>query len=108
MQNSIKEFLSSSLEETKNFGKKIAKTLKKGDTIGFFGNLGAGKTTLIKTIASNITNIKENEITSPTFTYLNIYYGDINIYHFDLYRIKDKTQFMDMGFFEYFSKDEYV
>ena len=58
-------------EETKNFGKKIALDLKGGDVVCLYGELGAGKTTLVKGIAEGL-GIKE-EITSPTFTLMNVY-----------------------------------
>jgi tRNA threonylcarbamoyladenosine biosynthesis protein TsaE len=96
------EYYSRSVEETKKIGQEIAKKIKKGQIVAFVGGLGAGKTSLIKGIASQINSINEDEISSPTFTYLNIYPGNITIYHFDLYRIKDERQFLSMGFEEYF------
>lgn len=105
MDNPVKEFLSTSEEETKQFAIKISKNLKKGDIICYFGDLGAGKTTMTKEMVSKINKTKQNAVTSPTFTYLNVYNGDIDIYHFDLYRIKDQKEFLLMGFDEYFYKD---
>jgi tRNA threonylcarbamoyladenosine biosynthesis protein TsaE len=101
----IGEFISSSLEDTKEIGLQLAQKLKNKDVVAFFGDLGSGKTTLIKTIASNISGTKEGDICSPTFNYLNIYPGSIEVYHFDLYRIKDKEHFLNMGFDEYLAKD---
>ena len=101
----ISEYYSTSVEETKKIGKEIAKELKKGQIIAFLGNLGAGKTSLIKGLVNELNSLKEDEICSPTFTYLNIYTGKINVYHFDLYRIKNTEQFIAMGFDEYFDKN---
>ena len=64
---------------------------------------GEGKTTFIKGIVKALSETKNINVTSPTFVYLNIYGVKIPIYHFDLYRIKDKDHFYEMGFEEYFS-----
>jgi tRNA threonylcarbamoyladenosine biosynthesis protein TsaE len=98
------KYLSTSEEETKLIGKNFAKNLKKENIVCFFGNLGSGKTTFIKSVVTTLNNIDEKIVTSPTFTYLNIYSGTFKIYHFDLYRIKDEKEFLEMGFYEYFSK----
>lgn len=67
----------------------------------FTGPLGAGKTTLIKALLKQC-GISET-ITSPTFNYVNSYKNQRGetFYHFDLYRIKDKNEFLAMGFDEY-------
>ena len=92
-------YYSSSEKDTFLFGKNFAKMLNQRDIVAFFGNLGVGKTVFIKGITSyfNYTNV-----TSPTFTYLNIYEAEQTIYHFDLYRIKNKIEFCNMGFLDYF------
>ncbi|NGX63595.1 MAG: tRNA threonylcarbamoyladenosine biosynthesis protein TsaE [Candidatus Anoxychlamydiales bacterium] len=100
----ITKIVSSSYKETIQIGIDLSKKLRKKNIVAFLGNLGAGKTTLIKGIVKGLS--KENiNVNSPTFTYLNIYRADIEIYHFDLYRIKDKNAFFSFGFEEYFSKD---
>jgi len=99
----IKKTITNSYKETINEGKKLAKSLKKGSIVGLFGELGSGKTTLIKGIVQAF--CPSNEVNSPTFTYLNIYSSKIPIYHFDLYRIKNKNHFFAMGFEEYFTND---
>ena len=104
-QEPIFEYHSHSLEETTKIAKQLSTKLKKGSCVAFFGELGAGKTTFIKTLVKEINNTDENQISSPTFTYLNIYKGEIDINHFDLYRIKDKDQFISMGFDEYFDEN---
>ena len=96
-------FSSNSTKDTLNFGKKLASLLKKGDMITLTGELGAGKTKLTEGILSYF-NL-ENEISSPTFTIVNEYSNDkINIYHFDVYRLEDSSEFYEIGGEEYFDK----
>jgi len=104
MNKFLKEIFSYSSDDTKEIGRKIATKLKKNSILSFFGDLGTGKTTLIKGIISEICNTTDECITSPTFNYLNVYSGKITIYHFDLFRIKDEKQFIDMGLSEYLYK----
>jgi len=72
----------------------------------FYGEMGAGKTTLIKSLCECL-GITE-PVTSPTFSIVNEYAGARNkIYHFDFYRLKDQTEALDMGYEEYFYSDAY-
>ncbi len=91
------KYSSNNETETQKIGYEIAKSLKKGDVIAFFGDLGAGKTAFTKGICSYF---KIEDVTSPTFTIVNEYYGNITIYHFDAYRI-DSQSWIDGGFDEY-------
>ncbi len=87
--------------ETLKFGKKLASLLKRGDTIILTGDLGSGKTKLTEGILSFFG--LENEISSPTFTIVNEYKKEnINIYHFDVYRLSDSSEFYAIGGEEYF------
>ncbi|MDO5028585.1 MAG: tRNA (adenosine(37)-N6)-threonylcarbamoyltransferase complex ATPase subunit type 1 TsaE [Bacillota bacterium] len=93
-----------SLEEMKILGNKIGSVLKGGETICLQGDLGAGKTHLTKFIGQAMGI--EDYITSPSFAILNIYYGKINLNHFDSYRLEQGVDFDDLGFDEYlFSQD---
>lgn len=93
-----------SSKETLELGMKIGQRLHAGSVLAFYGDLAAGKTTLIKGICQQVGQIPNQEVSSPTFTYLNIYDGDpLTVYHFDLYRLKNAEQFLQMGFDEYFS-----
>lgn len=86
--------------ETKNFAKKLASTLQKKDVIILTGNLGSGKTKFTEGILSYFG--LEDEISSPTFTIVNEYRkNDINIYHFDVYRLSDSSEFYEIGGEEY-------
>ena len=88
------------LEETKRFGIKIGKLLKPGDILCLNGDLGAGKTTLTKSIGLGLG--VDDYITSPTFSLINEYEGRVPLYHFDVYRLENVEDLYDLGFDEYF------
>lgn len=92
-----------SSEETYEFGRQIGRKCKAGFTFLLYGNLGAGKTTFVKGVAS-IFGVEE-QVQSPTFTYLHIYEGLVPIYHFDLYRLKSLEDFLALGFSDYLESD---
>ena len=88
-------------KETLNFGKKLGSFLKKGDTIVLTGELGSGKTKLTEGILTYYG--LEDEISSPTFTIVNEYVkDDIKLFHFDVYRLEDSSEFYAIGGEEYF------
>lgn len=84
------EYILNDLKDTEKFGQIFARTLKKQDVISLIGDLGAGKTTLTKSIAKSF-EIEEN-VTSPTFSLVNTYYGNIQLNHIDLYRLEDEME----------------
>lgn len=97
-------FTSLSAEDTLNLGKDFAKQLIAGDVVIFEGDLGAGKTHFIKGICKYF-RVSE-EVTSPTFTLVNMYSGEMNedyldIIHIDLYRIENPAELTNIGFDEY-------
>jgi len=94
-----KIFLSNSANETFSFAREFAKELEKKSVLALRGDLGAGKTIFTKGIAEGL-GIKE-EITSPTFSLMEVYDGDIPLYHFDLYRIENLYEFENLRFEEY-------
>ena len=99
----MEKIISNSEEETISFASKYAKGLKNGDVIILSGNLGAGKTKFVQGILQNF-NL-EDEISSPTFTIVNEYKSpNVNIYHFDLYRLADIDEFYAIGGEEYLEK----
>ena len=96
-------FLSKSPEDTLKFAKDFAKNLKTGDVIVLLGDLGSGKTKFTEGILSFFGI--ENEISSPTFTIVNEYNSNnVNIYHFDVYRLKNASEFYSIGGDEYFDR----
>ncbi|WP_138160005.1 tRNA (adenosine(37)-N6)-threonylcarbamoyltransferase complex ATPase subunit type 1 TsaE [Peptoniphilus catoniae] len=102
MENS-KTFYLKNLEETEAFGLKLGKLLKAKDVVCLNGDLGDGKTTLTKSIGRGM-GIKDY-ITSPTFNIINEYYSDLNLYHFDTYRLENVEEVEYLGFDEYFYGD---
>lgn len=99
----MEELISNSPEETIELGKKIAANLKKSDVIVLTGDLGSGKTKLTEGILTYFG--LEKEISSPTFTIVNEYYTqNLNIYHFDVYRLEEEEEFLAIGGEEYFDK----
>lgn len=91
-----------SLGKTKVFAEAFANSLKAPMIVVLNGDLGAGKTTFVKFVAQSL-GAKE-EVTSPTFTLLNVYNGKFPIYHFDMYRLSSAEEAMGVGFEEYFDK----
>ncbi len=99
----MKKIISNSEEETKLIGRKFAEGLKKGDVIVLTGDLGSGKTKFTEGVLQFFG--LENEISSPTFNIVNEYVnGDVNVYHFDVYRLEDEDEFYAIGGEEYFEK----
>ncbi len=92
-----------SLEKTKSFGFLLGKLLKGKMVVCLNGDLGAGKTTITKSIARGM-GIKAI-VTSPTFTIVNEYTGNPNLYHIDTYRLTEGIDTDYLGFDEYFYSD---
>ena len=89
--------------DTIKFGEFLASKLQNGDIVVLSGDLGSGKTKLTEGILSYF-NLQD-EISSPTFTIVNEYnLNETNIYHFDVYRLEDSSEFYEIGGEEYFSK----
>ena len=95
-------FTSHSSEETMDFASNLASQLSVGDVVVLTGELGAGKTKFTEGFLRYFG--LDKEISSPTFTIVNEYKkDDINIYHFDVYRLEDVDEFYAIGGEEYFS-----
>src|SRR3990167_6249009 len=98
----MKKYLTNSNLETKNLGQKFGKSLKSGDIVLLYGDLGAGKTTFVQGLARGL-NITDR-ILSPTFVLLRTHSvpdNDIKILnHIDLYRIEGKEALDSLGLIE--------
>lgn len=95
--------ISKSEKDTIKMGIEFAKELKIGDVVALYGELGAGKTEFVKGLCQAFG--VEQIVTSPTFTIMNCYNGevdnkDVSIYHVDLYRIKKAEELDEIGFDE--------
>jgi tRNA threonylcarbamoyladenosine biosynthesis protein TsaE len=87
------EFHSHSPEETIDLGKQLAARLRPPKVVLLRGDLGAGKTTLVKGIADAFAAAAQEDVTSPTFTLIHEYRGPkVNLYHIDLYRIDTQRE----------------
>lgn len=98
-----REITTHSMEETMRLGEELGQGAAPGDVFALCGELGSGKTVIAKGVARGL-GIGE-EITSPSFTLLEIYQGRLPLYHFDLYRIERDSEFDQLGFEEYWEGD---
>ncbi len=99
-----REWTTHSSEETIQLGREIGRGLTPPALILLSGDLGAGKTTLTKGIASGAGAADENEVTSPTFTLVHKYEGRSRVYHVDLYRIADSHDLETLGLEDVFNE----
>lgn len=94
---------SHSLEETSALGWRLASSLRAGDVVALSGELGAGKTALVKAIAAALGFQKA--VTSPTFTIIHEYRTTPPLFHIDLYRLSSEQEAIDIGIEEYLRSD---
>ena len=92
------DFISNSPQETIEIGRKIGSQLKGGEIIGICGQLGSGKTHLIKGIAAGAGAEDSRKVNSPTFVIVNEYAGRLDIFHIDAYRLSSISEFESLGF----------
>ncbi len=88
--------------ETIRIGISIGSWLRPGDVVALVGELGAGKTHLIKGLASGVGIRNANYIASPSFTLINEYPGKISFYHIDLFRLEREKEAEELGLEDYF------
>ena len=100
----MQEFTTSSVDETIRVGFEFGKQLNVGDVVCLDGDLGAGKTHFVKGVASFF-GIKPEKVSSPTYTLIHEYSGDISVYHFDCYRLNHEQEALEIGAEEYFYGD---
>lgn len=89
------ERLTRSEEETSAVGEHLARTLKAGDVVLLFGELGAGKTAFVRGLARGL-GASPEDVSSPTFTLIQEYAGRVALYHVDLYRLEPR-EIPDLG-----------
>jgi tRNA threonylcarbamoyladenosine biosynthesis protein TsaE len=94
----VQEFTTHSAEETTALGRKLAASMLPPKLVLLRGDLGAGKTTLVKGIAAGFDAANEDEVTSPTFTLVHEYRGPTaTLYHIDLYRVDTQPELETLG-----------
>jgi tRNA threonylcarbamoyladenosine biosynthesis protein TsaE len=100
------EVITHSPEETISFGRTLAETLAPPKLVLLCGELGAGKTTLVKGMAEGFHAAREEDVTSPTFTLVHEYRGpQVNVYHIDLYRIDTLRQLETLGLDDFLAEN---
>lgn len=98
--NTKKEvFVSHSTKDTEEFGERFSKTLKSGDCIAMFGGMGMGKTAITRGIVKGLGCI--DDVSSPTFAIVNVYRGEMPVYHFDMYRISSWDDLETTSYYDY-------
>jgi len=107
--NKLIEF-ESDLEQLNNFSLKLANKTKVGDLFLLSGDLGVGKTTFARSLINSLYDIynltKPEKINSPSFPIMiNYSLKDCEIYHYDFYRLKNKNELKEIGFFEELEKN---
>jgi len=102
--DSVLEIDSASEAETDHLGAMLASVIEPGLVIGLIGQLGAGKTRLVRATATAL-GADPTSVNSPTFVLIQEYDSRIPVYHFDTYRLRDVSAFADLGVEEYFGGD---
>src|SRR5438445_4240567 len=90
---------------TEALGRRFAKALFPGAVVALVGQLGAGKTHLVRAIAEGLGVADGRAVTSPTFVLIQEYEGRLPVYHFDVYRLAGAAPFADLGAHEYLEGD---
>ena len=99
-------WLSESPDDLSSIAQELLAAVPEARVFGFWGGLGAGKTTLIKALCSVLG--VEDPVTSPTFNLVNTYQGaEYEIHHFDFYRIKKEEEAWEIGLMEYLDSGDY-
>ncbi len=102
----IRDYITHSAEETVALGRELASSLKSARMVVLRGDLGSGKTTLVKGIAEGLQAASQDDVTSPTFTLIHEYRGpDINLFHVDLYRVDTPRELDTLGLDELFAEE---
>ena len=87
--------------QTLEIGEKLGRLLKQPTLVLLQGDLGAGKTVFARGVARGLGVAADTPITSPTFTLMNHYQARLDLYHFDLYRLSDPDELIELGFDDY-------
>ena len=101
-----RDYQTRSAEETIALGRTLAPELKGLRLVLLQGDLGTGKTTMVKGIAEGLSAADQQDVTSPTFTLIHEYRGpDINVFHIDLYRVEKRRELDTLGIDELLTEE---
>ena len=95
-------FITNNEFETMIEGEKLGRILTPGAVVALFGDLGAGKTTFIRGLATGLGITMS--VSSPTFTIVNEYPGVVPLFHFDMYRLENENELFDIGWDDYIDR----
>ena len=98
----IMEILTHTVEETELAGQVLSRTLTPGTVVALYGDLGAGKTAFVRGMAKGLNS--PSRVTSPTFTIVNEYEGEIPLFHFDMYRLGGADELFGIGWDDYLAR----
>jgi tRNA threonylcarbamoyladenosine biosynthesis protein TsaE len=101
------ELTSHTPQETERIGECLGSMLTRGDIIALAGELGTGKTTLVRGVAHGM-GIEAQEVASPSFTLVNVYEAPLPLYHIDLYRLDNEADLLEIDYEEYIKGDGVV
>ena len=96
------EIITHTVEETELAGEKLSKALAAYSVVALYGDLGAGKTAFVRGMARGLGS--KDRVTSPTFTIVNEYSGNLELFHFDMYRLKSSDELFDIGWEDYLAR----
>ena len=99
------EHITHSEAETESLGETLARRLRAGDIVALYGDLGAGKTALVRGMGAEAGT---TEVRSPTFTIVHEYETSPRLIHFDAYRLSDAEELFAIGFDEYLAQDAVI
>lgn len=89
--------------ETEALGERLARCVPAGQVVALYGDLGAGKTAFVRGMARGL-EIRER-VSSPTFTVVNEYPGDVPLFHFDMYRLRSADELYEIGWEDYLCRN---
>ena len=95
-------FITRSVSETEALGERLGRALRSGAVVAYRGGLGMGKTAFTRGLARGLGC--HGRVTSPTFTIVNEYEGDLPLFHFDMYRLPDSDALYDIGWDDYLDR----
>jgi tRNA threonylcarbamoyladenosine biosynthesis protein TsaE len=100
VEKRVLEITLSGEDQTESLGRELALWLKPGDVVALHGELGAGKTCLVRGLVKGL-GLEESQVASPSFSLINEYTGPVPIFHIDCYRLQSSEEIEELGLEEY-------